>query len=107
MIELVSYHTYKRVRNGHNSAVRVALVKEGRKWLQVLAIDATAEGGLRMWKVLKSDRGYMTPLLRKGKPYPMKRALKTFRNFAKAHGATKGATKFLKEASRCSSGCHE
>ena len=99
MIELVRYHTWQRVRNGHNSSFRVALVKKGHKWMQVVAIDTTTEGGLRVWKVKATEEEYMQPLLRGTREYPMNRALTTFRKFAKEHGATKGAMKILKEAS--------
>lgn len=100
MIALVQYHTWHRVRNGHESAFRVALVKRGRKWLQVLAIDATTSGGLKLWKVPLADEKYMQPLLRKGKAYPMSRALAGFRRMAKTHGISKGAKRLLKEAGR-------
>jgi len=93
-IRLVRYHT-SRV----DSAFRCALVKDGgRKWLQVLAIDASAKGGLKVWKVPLADEKDMVPLLLKGKPYPMARALRTFRRFAATHGCSKGAKKLLKEA---------
>jgi len=97
MIELVTYHTFRKVRNGYESAVRCAFVKRGRKWLQVLCIDATTSGGLKLWKVPLSDEQYMKPLLRKGKPYPVSRALKSFRKMGKTHGISKGAKKLLKE----------
>lgn len=100
MITLVQYHTWQTVRGGHNSSFRSALIKEGTKWLQVIAIDATPDGGLKVWKVPKSDLKYMTPLLRNGKPYPMSRALKVFRSIAATHGISNGAKKLLKEASR-------
>ena len=100
MIRLVQYHTWQQVRGGHNSSFRTALVKtRGKKWLQVVALDASQDGGLRVWKVPVSDARYMTPLLFRGKPYPMSRALKTFRSLAATHGITKGARKILKEAS--------
>ena len=100
MIELVRYHTLRPARNGgKTSSVRVALVKESRKWLYVLAIDAMPDSGLRIWKVDKAERKYMKPLMRKGKPYPIKRALPTFRRFGKTHGMTKAVKRFLKEAS--------
>lgn len=99
MIELVTYHTFRKVRGGYESAVRCALVRHGgRKWLQVLCIDATTSGGMKLWKVPLTDTQYMKPLLRKGKPYPMSRALKVFRKVGKTHGITKGAKKLLKEA---------
>lgn len=100
MIELVRYHTLRPAQNGgRTSSVRVALVKEQRKWLYVLAIDAMPDSGLRIWKVDKSERKYMKPLMRGRKPYPIKRALPTFRRFGKTHGMTKAVKKFLKEAS--------
>jgi len=97
MIELVSYHTWHKVRNGFESAVRVALVKRGNKWAQVLCIDATSSGGLKLWKVPLTDEQHMRPLLLKGKPYPVSRALKSFRKMGKTHGISKGAKKLLKE----------
>ena len=99
MIELVRYHTMRPARNGGmTSSVRVALVKEGTKYLQVLAIDAGPDSGLTVWKLDKSERKYMKPLMRGKREYPMSRALKTFRKFAKTHGATKAAKKLIKEA---------
>ena len=99
MIELVQYHTMRKVRNGWESAVRCAFVKHGgRKWLHVLCIDATASGGLKLWKVPLTDTQYMKPLLRKGKPYPIKRAVGIMRKMGKTHGISKGAKKLLKEA---------
>ena len=98
MIELVRYHTWKRVRDGHESCVRSAFIKRGRKWMQVLCIDATASGGMKLWKVPLSDEKYMRPLLRKGKPYPFKRAIRIMRGIGKTHGISKGAKKLLKEA---------
>jgi len=100
MIELVSYHTWKKVRNGFESCVRCAFVKRGNKWAQVLCIDATASGGMKLWKVPLTDEQYMRPLLRKGKPYPVSRALKTFRAMGKTHGISKGAKKLLKEVAQ-------
>ena len=100
MITLARYHTWQKVRGGHNSSFRCVLVKEGTKWLQVVAIDATPDGGIKVWKVPKSDFKYMTPLLRNDKPYPMSRALKAFRSLAATHGISNGAKKILKEASR-------
>lgn len=100
MIELVRYHTWHKVRNGFESAVRVALVKKGNKWLHVLAIDATTSGGMKLWKVPLADAGHMQPLLLKGKPYPMSRALKSFRRISNTHGISKGAMKILREAGK-------
>ena len=66
--------------------------------MQVVALDATPDGGLRIWRVPVSEVKFMTPLLFRGKPYPMSRALKTFRSLASTHGITQGARKILKEA---------
>jgi hypothetical protein len=99
MIELVSYHTWYRGRKGYESCFRTAFVKRGRKWIQVLCIDATAGGGMRLWKVPLSDEKYMRPLLRKGKPYPISRAVKSFRRVGRTHGISKGAKKLLTEVS--------
>lgn len=101
MIELVQYHTWHRVRGGFESAQRVALVKKGgSKWLHVLAIDATTSGGLKLWKVPLTDVEYMQPLMLRGKPYPIARALKGFRRIGKTHGISNGAKKLIKEAAR-------
>lgn len=100
MIRLVRYHTWHKVAYGYESAVRCAFVKEGRKWLQVVALDATVNGGVRVWRVAKSEEAHMIPLMRKGKPYPVKRALKGFRRMAKSHGISKGAINLLREAAR-------
>lgn len=89
MIELMNYRT--------NEGVRSAFVKHGHKWLQVLAIDAGERSGLRIYQVPKTEERYMRPLLRKGKPYPISRALKVFKNFGKTHGMSKGVKKFLTE----------
>jgi len=97
MIDLVSYHTWHRVRNGFESSVRCAFIKRGTKWIQVLCIDATSTGGMKLWKVPLSDEQYMRPLLLKGKAYPISRALKSFRAMGKTHGISKGAKKLLKE----------
>ncbi len=97
MIELVRYHTF---RQGYDSSVRVCFVKEGRKWLKVVAIDAGTSDGLRVRKVPMADKQYMKPLMRGKRPYSVKRALKVFRSVMKTHGATKGAKKLLKEVSR-------
>lgn len=99
-IRLVRYHTWQKVRGGTTSSVRCALVKRGRKWLQVIAMDSSPDEGLRVWKVPMSDERFMEPLMSNGKPYPMARALKGFRSLAKSHGITKSAKKLLKEAAR-------
>lgn len=103
MIKLVTYHTWQSVRGGRSSGFRTALVKKGNKWMQVVAMDATPDGGLKVWKVPVADEQFMKPLLRNGKPYPMARALKRFRSLGATHGITKAAKKILKEAAHESS----
>ena len=99
MIKLVNYHTWTKVKGGYESARRVTLVRfGGHKWLQTVSIDASASGGLRVVKAPLTDEKYMTPLLLRGKDYPMKRALKTFRAMAKSHGCTGVAKKIIREA---------
>jgi hypothetical protein len=102
MINLVRYHTWHKGRFGFESAFRIALVKTGgSKWLHVVALDATTSGGLKLWKVPLADAKYMQPLtLKNGNPYPLKRALKTFRSLGKTHGISKGAKKLIKEAGK-------
>jgi hypothetical protein len=86
MIELKQYAT--------QSGLKVALVKEGRKWIQVLTMD----GKLTVRKVPKTEDRYMCELTHKRKPYPMSRALRTFRRFGRTHGINKRAKLFLREA---------
>ncbi len=105
MIELVSYHTMQPVAGQpgrYQSAVRVAFVKTGTKWLQVLAIDSSARGGMRVWKVAMSEEQYMKPITigKNKRPYPISRALKHFKHCAKAQGITKAGKKLLKEVAR-------
>lgn len=95
MFELVRYHTLK----ADESCKRVALVKEMRKYLYVVVLSTSGQSPMRVCKVAKEERRYMTPLMRGTKPYPMRRALKGFRRLAKSHGATKSVKNFLKEAS--------
>ncbi len=87
MVELRSYHT--------EQGVKVALVLSGRKWLQVMVMD----GPLTVRRVRICEAKHMTDIVRRGAPYPMHRALKVFRGHGRLHGYTKGARKFLRQAS--------
>lgn len=93
-MELVRYHT----QNNEESCQRVALVSERRKYLYVVVLSQSGQSPMRLWKVAKTERRYMKPLMRKGKPYPMARAIKGFRRMMKSHGATKAVKRFIKEA---------
>jgi len=87
MVELRSYHT--------EQGVKVALVLPGRKWLQVLMLDGT----LTVRRVRIGEAKHMTDIALRGRPYPMRRALKVFRGHGRLHGDTKGARQFLRRAS--------
>ena len=66
------------------------------KWLRVLIMRPGK--ALCMEKILACELEHMRQIEHKSKPYPLKRALKIFRRFAKSHGANKSAKSFLKEA---------
>lgn len=87
-IELKQYAT--------GDCIKSALIKEGHKWIQVLLMD----GKLTVRKVPKSEGRYMSELTHKNRPYPMKRALGTFRKFGRAHGISRNAKTFLREATK-------
>lgn len=87
-IELRQYAT--------GQGVKTALIKEGPKWIQVL----TMEGKLTVRKVPKAEARYMCELTHKRRPYPIKRAIGTFRRFGRTHGITKSAKVFLREAAQ-------
>lgn len=71
-----------------------AFVVRGRKWLKVLTMD----GGLKVSKVHKTEERHMEPLMRKGAPYVVSRAVSHFRKHGKAHGTTKTAQAILRAA---------
>lgn len=85
-IELKQYAT--------NDGLKTALIKEGPKWIQILTMD----GKLIVRKVPKTEARYMCELTFKRRPYPIKRAIKTFRRFGRSHGISKTAKHFLREA---------
>jgi len=94
-IELKSYHYIATSGKHIESGMKTALVKtSGPKWMSVLMMDGT----LTVSRVPAEELGFMKDLTRKGKPYPLKRAVRHFRAYGKAHGISKGAKKFLREA---------
>jgi hypothetical protein len=86
MIELVRYHT--------DNGIRSAFVKQGRKFIKVVEIDAP----IRVRKVPVSDGRYMKPLLRNGEAYSVTRAVNKFLKAGRSLGITDGARRILKEA---------
>ena len=94
MIELVTYRT-------EDSGVKMALIREGYKNILVLMMRDRHSGILSTETIRRSERRFMSEVIRKGKPYPLYRAIKVFRNFAKADGRkiSKSAKKMLREGS--------
>jgi len=91
---MYSLHTYRLV-SGADHVALLHTPDRKTKWLRVVVMRDKALG---VERVPASEREHMRPLERKGKPYPMKRALKTFRTFAKSHGSSKAARDFIREA---------
>jgi hypothetical protein len=79
-----------------SDCIKAALVKEDRKWMQVLIMD----GKLVVRKVPMTEARYMSEMTHKKRPYPIKRAIATFRKFGRAHGMSNTAKRFLAEASQ-------
>ena len=94
-----SLHTY-RLASGADHIAILHTPDRKTKWLHVLVMRDRALG---IDKVSASERDHMRALEHKGKPYPMARALKVFRKFAKSHGSSKAARDFIRAASpkRC------
>ena len=89
-----SLHSYKL----NSGAQHICILQEPErqtKWLKILVMR---DKPLSVERVTTSEREHMRPIEYKGKPYPLKRALKHFRKFAKAHGSNKAARKFIREA---------
>jgi len=91
-----SLHTYRLVSGADHTAL-LCTPDRKTKWLKVLVMRDRALG---IEKVPASEREHMRELLHKGKPYPMARALKVYRKHAKAHGSSKAARDFIREASK-------
>ena len=90
MIQLVHYKTIQ--------GRKVALVKPGRKWVRVLMME---DRPLTVRRVPMSETKYFAPVTTKhDKAYPIRRAVRHYRNHAKAHGSTKTAQRFLTEAAK-------
>lgn len=73
------------VQRDDNARVHV-IAKEGHKWLTCVVLDYP----IRIVQLPVDDHG-LIPLLYKGAPYPLKRAVRLFRSYTKDHGITDGA----------------
>lgn len=72
-------------------AARVHLVSTvGHKWVTCVVIDFP----IRLEQLPVEKHG-LVPMLFRGEPYPVKRAVKLFRRYAKEHGITEGAREAL------------
>lgn len=76
----------KSVRN-----LAVLIIKEGPKFLHAVAIDPT----VKVVAIPKSERRFMRPLLRKGRPYEARRACRRFLAAGKYLGISKSARAIL------------
>lgn len=92
-IEVVNY------ADNDEQARRPALVKDGgRKWLYICQLGHP----LRVRKIAKTERRYMSELTLNRKsgpvPYPLTRAVNKFIRFGRTGSMTKSARRFLAEA---------
>lgn len=69
------------------------LFKRGRKNLHCLMIAPP----VRVVKLEKIEERHFTPLLRKGEPYPLKRAVRRFKAAGRSLGITSAARDILKQ----------
>lgn len=72
-----------------------ALAREGRTRLHLVVID---DAGVRRLTVPKDEARYLRPLLLRGKPYPVERAVRKFRAFGRERGITDAAKDELARA---------
>ena len=71
----------------------IILFKRGHKKLHCLMIAPP----VRVVKLEKIEERHFTPLLRKGEPYPLRRALRQFKAAGKGFGITDTARQVLRE----------
>lgn len=77
-------------RDQHSKAI--ILFKRGHKLLHCLTIAPP----VRVVKIEKHEERYFAPLLRNGEPYPLKRALRRFKEAGRSLGITDGARQAIK-----------
>lgn len=88
-----SLHSYKLASGAQHICILQAPERK-TKWLKILVMR---DKPLSVERVPVSEREHMRPIEFRGAPYPLKRALKLFRKFGKAHGSNKVARKFIRE----------
>lgn len=86
-MKIVQYHNDLR-------QATALVVKEGRKLLHIIQIE---DRGLRVRKVPKTEARYFKDLTYKGKPYPLRRAIRMYKRAAKTFGATPTVKRILRE----------
>lgn len=101
----------KLVRYRTEDGVKPAIIKTGHKWIRAVIMDTP----VRAARVPRSEERFMIAAgvegkttrkgnvtgrgyFHNGKEYPLRRAVKLFRGYAKRHGITKGAAAILREA---------
>ena len=85
----------KVIRWRSDGGVRTALVvNEGRKFVSLIPADFP----VRVRKVPLVESKDFIDVEYKGKPYPLKRAVRILKRMGKTGGITKSASKALKEA---------
>ena len=85
----------KIIRWRGDGGVRTALVvNEGRKFVTVIPADFP----VRIRKIPLVETKNFVDVEYKGKPYPLKRAVRILKRMGKTGGITKAANKALKEA---------
>jgi hypothetical protein len=82
-MEFVNWHS----KTGNRTAI---IVKEGRKWMQVVIFDGAK--GVRLRRVSRTERRNMRPAFRPdGSEYPLRKAIGRYMELARRYGITKGA----------------
>lgn len=82
-----------RFHDGERYVVGIANV--GTKHIHVCCID---DAGVRVISAPKEEERYVTPLLRRGEPYPVERLVRKFLAVGRQRGITKEARLMLEEA---------
>ena len=72
-----------------------AIVREGRTLLHVVVLGGGLGGQLSVQHIPRSEERYMRPLERRGRPYPLGRALRHFGRWARQRGASGEARELL------------
>ena len=84
-MKIVSYHS-------SDNCATALVVKEARLYMYIIQVEAS---GLRIRKIPKTEARYFSDLEYKGKPYPVKRAVRLYKQYGKTYGITKAARKAL------------